>query len=79
MTEMTLLSIILTGSMRRPVIAFDAILGVGFNIGGGREIIFAEYRTESHTPITSKNLARSQAPRRFDALFKLKRINCDKI
>ena len=79
MTKMTLLSIILTGLKRRPVIAFDAILGVGFNTGGGREIIFAEYRTVSRAPITSKNLARSQAPRRFDALFKLKRINCHKI
>ena len=41
-------------SRRRPVVVPDAVLGNYFNTGGGSEIIFAGYRTISHTPITSK-------------------------
>ena len=54
----------------RPVIAPDAVLGSRFNTEGrGRDIIVAENRSISHTPITSKNHARSQATTRFDAIF----------
>ena len=55
---------------QRPVVAPDAVLDNSFNTGGrGREIIFAENRSISLTPITSKNHARSQATTRFDVIF----------
>ena len=57
---------------RRPVVAPDAVLGNRFNTGGGREIIFAENRRISHTPITTKIMHEAKlrhASTPFNALF----------